>query len=155
MTGHSVNLQTIYSTLDQALLVGAGVLILWVGVWFRSWLADHAKFLDAQTQQILADGLNRALQNGVSIAMNKLDAWEDVHKNVEVQGAVTAWAAQYAVDHSPQAISKFGLDPEQLAIKAAAYLPTPKSSEGTTGVTIQTPAVTVSDLPPPSPLHGN
>jgi len=145
---HLVDISVWYSTLNEGVIVLLSGVALWLGYEFTAWLSAHATFLDAETQKSLADGLNRALQNGVNIAMSQLKAWEDVHKNVQVQGQVAAWAAQYAVDHSPDAVAKFGLDPTQLALKALAYLPTPATSVGTTGATVTTTSVQTTTLPP-------
>ena len=75
--------------------------------------------------------------------------FEAKYPGIPVQGQIAAWAAQYAVDHSPGAIAKFGMDPNDLALKALAYLPTPAVTDGLTGNTVPAPAqVEVKQLAP-------
>jgi hypothetical protein len=148
---HSIDLSPIYGMLNEALLTLLGGLTLWLTATAKAWLQAHMKFLDEQTQAQLAAGLNRALSNGVQIAMQQTDKLEAQYPGLPVQGQIAAWAAQYAVDHSPAAIEKFGLDPNDLALKALAYLPTPAITDDTTGRVIPAPArVEVSNLQPPT-----
>jgi hypothetical protein len=80
--------------------------------------------------------------------MTRLEAWEGVHKDVTVQGAVARFAAQYAIDHAPEAIARFGLSPDQLALKALAWLPMPATRDDTTGAVVNTMAVESAPLAP-------
>ena len=151
----SVDLTPIYSSLNEAGGLVLSGLAIFVAGWIR-W-AFHkylTPYLGEQAETKASDDLNTALRNGVSIALNQAGAWESVHKDVAVQGAIAAWAAQYAVNHAPDAIKRFGIDPDELAIKALAYLPPPPlSTIGTTGVSVATTAVTVnrlSDVPEPA-----
>lgn len=136
--------------LNEALLTLLGGLVIWLSAAAKAWLQAHAKFLGEQTDAQLAAGLNRALSNGVAIAMQKTETLEQQYPGVPVKGQIAAWAAQYAVDHSPGAVAKFGLDPNDLALKALAYLPTPAIIDDATGKIIPAPAqVQVKNLAPP------
>lgn len=146
---HAVDLTPIYAMANEALLTLLGGLAIYLTTYAKSWLQAHAKFLGEQTDAQLAAGLNRALSNGVQIAMQKVDDLEHQYPGVPVKSQIAAWAANYAVSHSPAAIDKFGLNPSDLAIKALAYLPTPAITDDTTGKTILAPAqVEVKTLPP-------
>lgn len=135
---HAVNLIPIFTYLNEFIgLVLVGV-AGWVVQRLLAWLQAHCKFLSQQTDSVLANGLNTALQNGVAIAMNKIGGVEAAHSTVEVKGLVQSMAAQYAIDHAPDAISHFGLSPEQVATKALAYLP-------------PAPAVVAAIAPPVTP----
>ena len=144
-----VDLTPIYGMVNTALLTLLGGIALWLSAYAKQWLAAHAKFLGEQTDAQLAAGLNRALSNGVQIAMHQTEELEAKYPGIPVQGQIAAWAAQYAVDHSPGAIAKFGMDPNDLALKALAYLPTPAVTDGLTGKTAPAPAqVEVKQLAP-------
>lgn len=147
---HTVDLTPIYGMFNEALLTLLGGLALWIAAYAKQWLAAHAKFLGEQTDAQLAAGLNRALSNGVQIAMQKTEDLEKQYPGVPVKGQIAAWAAQYAVDHSPDAIQHFGItDMNDLALKALAYLPSPAITDDTTGKVIPAPArVEVSNLQP-------
>ena len=146
---HQVDLSPIYGMLNEALLTLLGGLAIWLASYAKQWLTAHAKFLGEQTDAQLAEGLNRALSNGVQIAMQQTEALEKQYPGVPVKSQIAAWAAQYAVDHSPGAVQHFGIDPNDLAIKALAYLPSPKITDDTTGETIPAPTrVEVSNLQP-------
>lgn len=95
-----------------------------------------------------AAALNTALNNGVIVGMHELEDMENLHNNMEVKGKLQQFAVQYAVDHAPGAISKFGLSPEQLAIKALAFIPVPPTTTDTTGNVVLNTPVSVSDLKP-------
>lgn len=156
---HTVDLSPLYAQLNQLLiLVLEAVATMAVG--WAAWFI-HAKVapllarwhitLDGAAESKASADLNTALQNGVAIAMNQAQAWEAAHKDVQIQGQITAWAAQYAVDHAPDAIQRFGLSPQDLAVKAAAYLPPPPASTiGTTGVAVPVGKVETAPLPPPA-----
>ena len=152
---HGVDITPIYNVLNESLgliLSGFAVFVAgWIRWAFHKYLTPY---LGEQAETKAANDLSTALKNGVAIALNQAGAWESVHKDVQVQGAITAWAAQYAVNHAPDAIKRFGIDPDELAIKALAYLPPPPlSTIGTTGVSVSTTAVTVnrlSDVPVPA-----
>ncbi|HLY04294.1 MAG TPA: hypothetical protein VKR31_00955 [Rhizomicrobium sp.] len=123
---HNVDITPIWQIADQTIVQVATVAIPIVGAWFAWLLQRYApKFIPAWLESKASADLNTALQNGVSIALNKAQAWESVHSNVQVQGQVTAWAAQYAADHAGDAIARFGLSPDQLATKALAFIPKP------------------------------
>lgn len=146
---HNVDLSPIYGMANEALLTVLSGVALWLASYAKQWLSAHARFLGEQTDAKLADGLNRALSNGVQIAMQKTEELEKQYPGVPVKSQITAWAAEYAVNHSPDAIAHFGMNPNDLAIKALAYLPTPAITDDTTGVTIPAPdRVEVSNLQP-------
>ena len=135
---HNVDISGVYAAIVnpavQDLLLG---LVAAAGGWLAYLMQKYApKFIPAWLEQKASADLNTALMNGVTIAMHQLDAWEKVHSDVTVKGAVTAWAAQYAVNHASGAVDKFGLNPEQLAIKALAFVPSPPTSKDTIGAIV-------------------
>lgn len=132
----------------QAIAAGAVTALCgWAVYAFHAYLAPY---LGTQDEAQIAANLNTTLSNGVAAGLVHLGAWETAHKDVEVRGAVQKFAVQYAVDHAPEAIAHFGLSPDQLAIKALAFIPTPPpSAAGTTGMTVQNLTVHTAPLPPP------
>lgn len=156
---HGVDLSPLYAQLNQLLMLlleAVATMVVGWAAWFihakvAPLLAKWHLNLDGAAESKASADLNTALQNGVSIAMNQLQAWETAHKDVEVQGAVKAFAVQYAVNHAPDAIARFGLSPQDLAVKAAAYLPVPPPSTiGTTGIAVPVGKVDVAPLSPPA-----
>lgn len=146
---HTVDLQPIYTILNEALLTLLTGLAGWAAAAAIAWVKAHVKFLSEATDQKLAEGLNRALSNGVQIAMQQVDKIEAEHPSMDTKSVITAWAANYAIGHSPQAMARWGLSPNELATKALAYLPTPAITDDTTGITIPAPAaVQVTNLQP-------
>lgn len=146
---HQIDLTPIYGMANEALLTLLGGLAIYITAYAKQWLSAHAKFLGEQTDAKLAEGLNRALANGVQIAMQKTEDLEKQYPGLPVKSQIAAWAGQYAINHSPDAIAHFGMNPNDLAIKALAYLPTPAITDDTTGVTIPAPdRVEVSNLQP-------
>lgn len=148
----TVTLQPIYDNLInplvQALLEGITLAIAgWV-----TWLVQRyaPSLVEGWLEKKAATDLNTALANGVVIAMHQLEAIETPHTDIEVKGKITAWAAQYAIDHAPGAVSRFGLDPAQLAIKALAFVPTAPTTTDTTGAAPTVAPVQVTPLPPPT-----
>jgi len=146
----TVNASPLYNMVNQVLqevLEGVAMAVSgWLMFVFHKYVTP---WIGAQLEAKARDSLNMALANGVAIAMSKVEGAEQLHQNVAVKGAVTAWAAQYAVDHAPGAVAKFGLDPNQLALKALAYIPTPLTLGDITGVTVPQPAtVQVEPLAP-------
>lgn len=122
--------------------------VLWVGYLVHQHAPPaFAAYYDAH----MRDSLNTALKNGTAAAINGLGAWETVHKDVAVQGAVQRMAAQYAIDHAPGALKHFGLSQEAIENKALAFIPPPPSiATDTTGATVRTVPVTETTLPPVS-----
>jgi hypothetical protein len=55
---------------------------------------------------------------------------------------------QYALHHSPGAIRKFGLSPEDLGVKALAYIPVAPTTTDLTGAVARVQPVTSAPLPP-------
>jgi hypothetical protein len=145
---HEVSLSPIYQVFNEALLTFLSGLAIWLAAYGKQWLTAHAKFLGEQTDAQLAAGLNRALSNGVQIALQQADKIEKENPGIESKSAITAFAAQYAINHSPAAMAKFGLDPNDLALKALAYLPSP--SEHLADGTPAPAKVQVQTLPPVS-----
>jgi hypothetical protein len=138
--------QQFVDPLVSALLQG---LALAIAGWFTYLIQRYAPaFLKTWLETKAAAALNTALQNGVVIAMHKLDAVESVNTNLQVKGQVSAWAAQYAIDHAPGAVARFGLDPNQLALKALAYVPVVPTTTDTTSATINNTIVTTGTLEP-------
>lgn len=145
-----VDLTPLYGLLNEGLLTLLGGLAIWLSAAAKIWLQEHAKFLGEQTDAQLAAGLNRALSNGVAIAMQQAESLEKQAPGIPIKSTIAAYAAEYAINHSPAAIDKFGLSPTELATKALAYLPTPAVSDDTTGKTIPAPQqVQVKNLDPP------
>ncbi len=122
---HSVDLTPLYTTLNEGFGLFLTGLVGWLGMEARGWLREHAAFLGASTDKALADGFERALQNGAQIAQHEIDQYEGEHSTVAVNGWLASKAAQYAVDHSPDYMKRFGLSPDDVARKALAYLPPP------------------------------
>lgn len=136
----SVTLQPLYDLANQALqtiLEGLALAISgWIMFIFHKYITP---WIGAQMEAKARDSLNTALANGVAIAMTKVEGAEKLHSSVEVKGQLAAWAAQYAIDHAPSAVNKFGLDPNQLALKALAYVPPAPTTQDTTGAMIPKP----------------
>lgn len=145
----AVDVSPLYDLLNGTVSLLLQGLVIFVSGWVM-WVFHKyaAPYVGAQLESKASADLNLALQNGVRAAMARLEGAEDLHRNVEVKGAVTGWAAQYAIDHAPDAVRRFGLDPDQLAIKALAYLPAPPVAGDLTGATVRTVPVETHDLPP-------
>ncbi len=144
----TVDLSPLYSALDQTLVLILTGIILWIGMQLRAWFAAHAQFLDQATDQKLATGFERALDNGVAIAMQQLDQYEKAHETIPVNNWIAAKAAQYAIGHSPDYMKRFNLTPEAIAEKALAYLPPPAAITTDIAATVHVPPVTVETLAP-------
>lgn len=130
----------------QTLLEGLALALSgWVMYLFHKYLAP---LLGAQLEAKARASLNTALANGVAIAMHKIEGAETAYSSVEVKSQIAAWAAQYAVDHAPGSVAKFGLGPNDLALKALAYVPPAPTTQDTTSSTISKP-VLVSSQPLP------
>lgn len=137
----TVDVSPLYGLLDQfEANLAQGLILASVGyaVYLLHALALKVPFLgrllvSSNMETNLANGLNTALKNGVAIALAKQSAWEAVHQNVAVQGAVQRMAVQYAIDRAPQAVRHFGLGPDELAEKALAFLPVPSIGLDSTG----------------------
>jgi hypothetical protein len=152
MTG-SVDLSPLYPAVNTGILTLAGGAITFLASWAVWLMHKYAPpFVGAQLEAKAASDLNTALANGVAIGMTRLEAWESVHRDMAVQGAVTRFAVQYAIDHAPEAIAHFGLAPDELAFKALAFLPMPKTmsnmGDGTTGAVVTSAPVESTPLAP-------
>jgi hypothetical protein len=151
MTG-TVDLSPLYPAINTGVVTLAGGVITFLASWAVWLLQRYAPpFVAAQLEAKAAADLNTALEHGVAIGMTRLEAWENVHKDVAVQGAVARFAVQYAIDHAPGAIARFGLSPDQLALKALAWLPMPATRDGTTGAVVKSIAVESAPLAPVTP----
>ena len=142
---HSIDLSPLYQILNTAVLTLLGGLATFVAGW-ASWAFHRyaAPYVGAQLESKASSDLNTALANGVAIAMQKLEEIEKQHADVAVKSGIAAFAAQYALDHAPEAVTRFNLGPEELALKALAWLPPPPlSGIGTTGARLTTVPVTV------------
>lgn len=145
---HHLDLSPLYQILNTAALTLLGGVATFLVGW-ASWAFHRyaAPFVGAQLETKASSDLNIALANGIAIAMQKLEGIENLHADVAVKSGLAAFAAQYAVDHTPEAVARFGLDPDELALKALAYLPPPPASDaGTTGAMVRTMPVTVQTL---------
>jgi hypothetical protein len=141
----SVDLSPLWPVINTAVITLAGGVIIFMASWATWLLHKYAPpFVGAQLEAKASADLNRALQNGVTAGMNALQLWEKAHSDLTVQNAITRWAAQYAIDLAPDAIEHFGLSPDQLAFKALAFLPAPKTTGDTTGATVKTEPVSVA-----------
>jgi hypothetical protein len=146
----TVNLDPIYHVANdflQTILEGVAMAVSgWLMFIFHKYLTP---WIGAQMEAKARDSLNTALDNGMRIAMTTVEGAEKAHNSAEVKGQLAAWAAQYAIDHAPDAVSRFGLDPNQLALKALAYIPPAPTSIDLTATAIAKPgAVEVRELPP-------
>ena len=145
---HSIDLSPLYQILNTAVLTLLGGLATFLAGW-ASWAFHRyaAPYIGAQLESKASTDLNTALANGVAIAMQKLDEIEKQHADVAVKSGIAAFAAQYALDHAPEAVARFNLDPSQLALKALAYLPPPPLSDlGTTGARLNPVPVIMQSL---------
>ena len=147
---HIVSLNPIFEQIVnpilQDLLQGFVIFVAgWVMWAFHKYAAPY---VGAQLEAKASADLNQALQNGVWIAMQKVEGAEKANADIQVKGQIAAWAAQYAIDHTPGAVSHFGLSPDELATKALAYLPTPPTATDTTGAKVTVQPVTVAPLAP-------
>lgn len=145
---HTIDLSPLYAALDQGIVLLLAGLVGYLGVMVRNWINAHLKFLGQATDKTLADGFDRALQNGSNIAVQELNQYEGQHSQLAVQGWLAAKAGQYAVDHSPDYMARFGLSPEDIARKALAKLPNISVATDTTGAIVKTGDITVAALPP-------
>lgn len=144
-----VDLHPLYVVLDDILseiLKGiTPLLFAWIMFVFHKYITPY---LGAKLESKASEDLNRALQNGMTIALNKLGGWETAHSSVQTKSMMGAWAANYALEHSKEAVASFGLTPDQLVTKALAYLPPPPmSGMGTTGAVVKTVPVEEHELP--------
>lgn len=122
----AVNLSPIYEQIINPLIqdILQGLALAAVG-WVTYTIQKYAPpFLKGYLETKASNDLNTALANGVQIAMHKTEDLEAAHSTVEVKGMLQTMAVQYAVDHASGAIDHFGLNPDQLATKALAYIPT-------------------------------
>lgn len=133
----TVDISPLYATLNQFLgifLQGLAVVaVSYVTYLIRKWFGVS---LDTSA----ATSINRGLQNGVAIAMQKIEDAEAVHKDINVKNAIVADAASYAMSHESDAVARLGLDPAQLANKALAYIPPPPGTAAVIAAPIKTAA---------------
>lgn len=140
---HNIDIEPLYRVANDAILTLLGGVATFIAAWFTYLLHRYAPpFADAALEAKAADDLNTALANGVAVAMQHIEGAEKLHSNVAVKSAIAAFAARYAVDHAPQAIRAFGLDLDELELKALAYLPAPPlTGYGTTGGRVESTPV--------------
>jgi len=120
----TVDISPLYATLNQFLgIFLQGLAVIAVG--YVTYLIH--KWTGVSLDASASDSLNKGLQNGVAIAMQKIEGAEDVHKDINIKSKIIASAASYAMTHEADAVARFGLDPAQLANKALAYIPPPPS----------------------------
>lgn len=151
----AVNIQPIYDTVINPFIVDllqgfALAIVSWITFIIQKYAPQ---FLEGYLESKASKDLNTALQNGVVIAMHKIEGAEALHSNVEVKGLVTRLAAQYAISHVPGAVKRFNLDPGTLATKALAYIPVPPTTTDLTSSskTTKTVSVEVTNLGPVAP----
>lgn len=123
---HVIDISPLYRIANDAILTLLGALATFIAAWFTWLLHRYAPpFVGAALEAKAADDLNRALANGVAVAMQSIEGAEKLHAQVAVKSAIIAFAARYAVDHAPDAMRAFRLDLDALELKALAYLPVP------------------------------
>ena len=145
---HPIDVSPLYQVLNTALLTLLGGLATFVAGW-ASWALHRyaAPLVGAQLEAKAAADLNTALANGVAIAMQTIEGAEKLHAEIAVKSGIAAFAAQYAIDRAPDAVARFGLGPQELALKALAYLPSPPPSGiVTTGARVPTVPATAHAL---------
>ena len=155
MFGNHVDLTPLFPYLNEFLVVLLSGLVGIATMWLRNFLRAHAAFLGVQTDKALADGFDRALQNGVNIALQQADRFEKDHATVDFPGGFKGWvaarAAQYAVDHSPDYVANFfgSANADQAMVdaanKALSKIPLPG---GVVGAVPAPGAVETAPLPP-------
>ena len=148
----SVDLTPIYTHLNAGLELLAGGIALYA-VWkAREWANEHIAWLSADTKAKLAAELEAVLNEAISWGLQQLEGAEKSHPTLAtpagVKGFVIEHAAQYAVDHAEGELEGLGVSPEMLAQKLLAKLPPISTAEDTTGATVTTKTVTVTELPP-------
>lgn len=123
-------------------------LVSWL-VWrTNQWLDAHAKFLSASTKAKIAATEAQALNEGAQYLMTWL-ASQSKDIKVPVDGAVTRFAAQIAINHAGGVLAAHGASPEEIAAKILARLPSASVSLDTTGATVPLPQpVTSQPLQP-------
>ena len=100
---------------------------------FVAWIATRiASWLKLQNDAAVRAALNQAMVYGLDFAKAKL---KDAPLTLDVHNATVATAAQYVLDHTPEAAAHFGLTKESLVEKITARL---QASEGATGFVVQT-----------------
>lgn len=145
----TVNVQPLYDIVNQVLQELLQGLALAVSGWLMFIFHKYiTPWIGTQMETKARDSLNIALANGVAIAMNKVTGAEKANSSIEVKNSIAAWAAQYAIDHTPQAVARFGLSPEQLALKALAYVPPAPTVLDLTGALPSNSQVQTGSLPP-------
>lgn len=148
---HSIDLAPLWPWLNGAFVILLGGVAIYLSSYLKAMLASRAKFLDKSTEALLAQTIDNALKAGVNYAMNFIQSEEAKVGPIKTDSWIAATAAQYAIDHAPQAAGHFGLDLDALAEMAVARLPTVKSSEGTTAAIVTTQPIETRDLPPIKP----
>ena len=145
---HIIDISPLYRIANDAILTLLAGFATFIAAWFTWLLHKYAPpFVGAQLETKAADDLNTALANGVAVAMQKIEGAEKLHADFAVKNAIVAFAARYAIDHAPQALNAFSLNPDALELKALAYLPRPPSSGfGTTGANVRTTPVLAAPL---------
>lgn len=91
-------------------------LVLALGAWGVQKISAR---LGIQNNQALANTVEQALTNGLALAQSKVG---DVALTVDVKNKIVARAAQYALDHVPEAMDKLGIGKEALLEKLEARL---------------------------------
>lgn len=120
---HPVHLADIYGAINSAAALFFAGVAAWAARAGAQFITAHLSFLGAQIDSEMRDSLNTALKNGARVALHALEEWEAQHQDVPVSSWLAEKAAQYAEEHAPAAMARFGLSPDDLARKALAYLP--------------------------------
>lgn len=147
---HTVSLQPLYDLINTGLADFFQGLAAFVVGWIMYALAKYAPpSLRAYIEGKAATELRVALANGVAIAMHNIEGAEQLHQNIQVKNLIVAYAARWALTQVPGAVKRFGFTPEDLALRALAYLPAPPVTADLTGAKGLAPApVAVASLSP-------
>lgn len=145
---HAIDPAPLWPWINGAAAILLGGIAVYLASYLKSMLASRTAFLDKSTEALIAQTIDGALKAGVLYAMNFIKTEEDSVGPVKTDSWIAATAAQYAIDHAPQAAAHFGLDLDALAEMAVARLPTVKTTEGTTGATAPIVPVSSGLLPP-------
>lgn len=108
-----VNLSPFVSNVVWPIL---SALVLALGAWGVQKVSAR---LGIQNNQALANTVEQALTNGLALAQSRVG---DVPLTIDVKNKIVARAAQYALDHVPEAMGKLGIGKDALLEKLEARL---------------------------------
>ena len=109
----------IFPILSTVLLALAGVLATWLARKF-------AALLHLQSDDVVRQYLERALDAAAQLGLNKAMAEGQKLGAVDLHNAAAAHGAQYVIDNVPDALNRLGITPDQVEDMIRARLPTPQ-----------------------------